>query len=819
MNMHSLKVRLTRAALAATALSAAAGCADKEFTGSKAALSPRIALQITATGLPVSQVAVSPLFLLTGAIYAVPSNSTDPGDKEMRILTFRWTRVVQGTQQITLPVDIAPCLADPSRLGSRDGCSLFVVAIVTPDSFDVARDTGYADPMMHAFDYAFPVGPFEVVAGRTPVIPPIDLSLSRFGIVNWQPDEALRLGGAVNPAGLPFAIGGIAPLTGVVSGAGAPTIVALSVGPAEASSTPMMQMPNYPQLQFFENGQWRRVTATSAASGTIFLDAAAFAANDVYIASTQGVYRYDGSSFSRAGGVTDSLWSMGGATVGTAKYVIAGGKNGTVWIGSNTTWQRYVLPVSALLDGACITGPSEAFVASSISGELYRFNGSSWLAVPGPANWTNVGKVDLQCPAPGQVYVDTWAGPLLKWSVSGWSQMPTTGIGAGRMLRVGAGPASELWGFGDSASTDRAYYRFNGSAWQEVGRTKFVQWASRPWVDPRGGAAYIIGNSGRLEKVTSSGVTLLSYQPTVRDAIMTSASSAFVVGGNLFLARWDGAKWTVDKPPAGIAPFRLLQGIWSDGPSNAWAVGTAGTILRYTGSAWTVVSDSSAPAVTASEHYNDVWGSASDVWIAGDAGITRCKTSGAGCAREYQAAGMYGIWGSSASNIFAVGSGGKIARFNGTAWSPMSSPTSRLLVRLSGTSASDVWAVGDSVLIHYDGAQWSDVKLSDNAGFMRSRSPAGFSQLFQIGLWARGPKEVYLGSEYGMIARWDGTEWRELLPGGVPRRRLIAITGAADGCGIALTEGHSGAAQPTLWRGIGPSGCLSAPMTPPSVWW
>ncbi|MDP1890121.1 MAG: hypothetical protein Q8K55_04450 [Gemmatimonadaceae bacterium] len=817
MTMTSLNARLARAALAATALTAVVGCADKEFTGSKAALSPRIALQITATGLPASQVAASPLFLLTGAFYTVPSNSTDRDDKEMRILTFRWTRVAQGTQQITLPVDIAPCLADRTRLGSKDGCSLYVVAIVTPDSFDVASDTGDADPMMHAFDYAFPVGPFEVVAGRTPVIPPIDLSLSRFGVVNWQQDEALRLGGAVNPSGLQFAIGGIATITGVASGAGAPTIIALTVGPADVNSTLMMQMPNYPQLQLFENGQWRRVTATTAASGTIFLDATAFAANDVYIASTQGVYRYDGSSFSRAGGVTDSLWSIGGATVGTNKYVIAGGKNGTVWIGSNTTWQRYVLPVSGQLDGACITGPSEAFVASSVSGESYRFNGSSWSSVPGPANLTNVGKVDLQCPAPGQAYVDTWAGPLLKWSVSGWSPMPTTGIGPGRMLRVGVGSASELWGVGDSASTDRAYYRFNGSVWQEVGRTRYVQWASRPWVDPRGGAAYIMGTLGRLEKMTSSGVTVLSYQPALRDAIMTSASSAFVVGGNLFLARWDGTKWTVDKPPAGTMPNRLLQGVWSDGPSNAWAVGALGTILRYNGSAWSVVSDSSKPVVSATEHYNGVWGSASDVWIAGDAGITRCKTT-AGCAREYQAAGMYGIWGSSASNIFAVGSGGKIVRFNGTAWSPMTSPTSRLLVRLSGSGASDVWAVGDSVLIHYDGTQWTDVKLSDHAGFMRSRSPSGFSLLFQIGLWARGPKEVYLGSEYGMIARWDGTEWREVLPGNIPRRRLIAITGASDGCALALTEGQSGAAQPTLWRGIGPNGCLSAPMTPPSVW-
>jgi hypothetical protein len=321
---------------------------------------------------------------------------------------------------------------------------------------------------------------------------------------------------------------------------------------------------------------------------------------------------------------------------------------------------------------------------------------------------------------------------------------------------------------------------------------------------------------GRLEKVTPSGFTVLSYQPALRDAIMTSPSSAFVVGWNNFLARWDGVKWTVDPLPSGVPSLRLLQSVWSDGPSNAWAVGSGSTILRYDGK-WNAVAESNKPVSSATEMYNGVWGVGSDVWIAGDNGITRCKAPAA-CTLEFQASGLYGIWGSSASNIFAVGNGGKILRYNGTSWSAMASPTSRLLVRLSGSSATDVWAVGDSVLIHYDGAKWQDVKLSDDPFFMRTRSPSPLQNLFQIGIWARGPKEVYLGSDYGVIARWDGQEWREVIRGEPYLRRVIAITGAPGGCALALTEGQSVLARPTLWRGVSPSGCLASPMTPPSVW-
>jgi len=216
--MARARAALTLVAFGAT-VACVSACADKELTPTRASLSPRLALQVTATGLLAHQVGSAPLYLLTGALYGVAEgNRPGDGDGDMRILAFNWTRVVQGTQQVTLPVDIAPCLADASRLGSKDGCSMYIVAIVTPDSFDVTRDSGDADPMMHAFDYAFPVGPFEVVPGRTPVIPPIDLSLSRFGVVNWQQDEALRLGGKVNPGNTGGMLGGLSPIAGAQIG-------------------------------------------------------------------------------------------------------------------------------------------------------------------------------------------------------------------------------------------------------------------------------------------------------------------------------------------------------------------------------------------------------------------------------------------------------------------------------------------------------------------------------------------------------------------------------------------------------------------------
>ena len=177
---------------------------------------------------------------------------------------------------------------------------------------------------------------------------------------------------------------------------------------------------------------------------------------------------------------------------------------------------------------------------------------------------------------------------------------------------------------------------------------------------------------------------------------------------------------------------------------------------------------------------------------------------------------LYGVWGSSRSNVIAVGAGGRITRYNGTSWSAMTSPTSRNLSRVAGSGPNDVWAVGDSVLIHFDGSQWTSFPVSGRGPWLVSRVPSPFQGLFQVGLWVRGPKEAYVGAENGTIARWDGAGWREMSHPDY-RRRVIGISGVGS-CVLAVTEGQSDLPSPTLWRGLGPSGCFSGPMTAPSTW-
>ena len=813
--MRALRSSSARAVLGAVVVMVAGtACADKAFTPEKAALNPRMKLQVST--ITAQQVAPTARYIWVAVAGIIPDGDT-------ALLSMANVPVTGGTQTITLDVDISRCLAANAAQG-RGGCSIIVGAVLRSDSITMkdSSDTG-TDPFMRAFDYVI-IGPFDVSSGRAPTIPPIDLSLSRFSVFDWEPDEALRLGAAHHAANLfNTPVGRV--LAGTASGTGNPVLYTVTRGfefttiPTSPGNQPI-QPQEYPALAIFANGTWRRVLATTAPAlgntGTAqgFMDVTAPAINDVYLAATSGLYKFDGTAFSRINGVTDTLYAVASApTAGGGRVVIAGGRAGIVWIGYGASWQQYSTGSSARFDGVCITGPSEAFASSSVSGAVYRFNGTSWTSVPTPST---ASKVDLQCPGPGQAYVTASGAGFYRWTAGGWAAIPATGLAPSRQVRMAAVSAAEIYAVGDSAITDRAFYRFDGTSWTEIGRRRFVQGPLRVWADPRGGAAYALSSFGRLEKITPSATTVLSYQPALRDVVMTASNSAFAVGWNLFLARWDGAKWTVDSPPAGTPSVRILQGVWSDGPNNAWAVGAGSTILRYNGSSWSVLSDINKPIATA-DGYNAVWGTGSDVWVAGEGTIMHCR-SATPCAVEASGGGaLYSIWGSSASNVFAVGASGRILRYNGTSWSQMTSPTGRNLARVAGSGPSDVWAVGDSVLVHFDGTQWTNFPMTEDLMRAASRVPSFQQSTFQLGLWVRGPREAYLGGDNGVILRWDGSEWQQTRDGFFFGRRVLSITGAA-GCAMALTEAQSDLPAPTMWRGVGTNGCLSSAMGAPTSW-
>src|SRR5262245_21016216 len=101
-----------------------------------------------------------------------------------------------------------------------------------------------------------------------------------------------------------------------------------------------------------------------------------------------------------------------------------------------------------------------------------------------------------------------------------------------------------------------------------------------------------------------------------------------------------------------------------------------------------------------------------------------------------------GIWGSSASDVFAATLSGDIARYDGTAWTILKTNAGSLQ-GIHGSSATDVWAVNsEGEIWHYNGTTWtSDIPPR--------RVPL-------IGVYALNASNVFVVGDGGSAFRYDG---------------------------------------------------------------
>ncbi len=159
-----------------------------------------------------------------------------------------------------------------------------------------------------------------------------------------------------------------------------------------------------------------------------------------------------------------------------------------------------------------------------------------------------------------------------------------------------------------------------------------------------------------------------------------------------------------------------LYGIWGASPTDVFACGEVGTVLRCNGVSWTPMGSNVTNA-------------------------------------------LYGIWGSATDNVFAVGQNGCVINFDGTSWNTMDSGTLRHLNAVWGSSSSDVYAVGNSgTVIHFDGSVWSD-----------NVSPVGVTNHLR-GVWGGSSSDVFVVGDGGLILHYDGVStWTTMASGSQPK--------------------------------------------------
>lgn len=288
-----------------------------------------------------------------------------------------------------------------------------------------------------------------------------------------------------------------------------------------------------------------------------------------------------------------------------------------------------------------------------------------------------------------------------------------------------------------------------------------------------------------------------------------SPSDVWAVGAGATVIHWDGAAWTrTPVPPALPNPLEVRNtffSVWGSGPDDVWIASTTSTIYRNTGSGWVhqkppfedgqerpvralwgdgpgrirVGADAfvyqevrdgveeylignQLTASTAGElrwqpeegtpAVLGYYGAPDDLWLVGDNQFfhewqrafvqNRRPLADGGFAwtqsEVHSLATLHAIWGSSADDIWAVGDQGAMRRLRAgrAGWEVVPPVTSEALRAIWGTSATNIWAVGDNgTILHFDGVAWTPSPAAFPVGKKRPRL---------TGIWGSGPDDVWI---------------------------------------------------------------------------
>jgi hypothetical protein len=208
-----------------------------------------------------------------------------------------------------------------------------------------------------------------------------------------------------------------------------------------------------------------------------------------------------------------------------------------------------------------------------------------------------------------------------------------------------------------------------------------------------------------------------------------------------FFSRWDGVMWTRVMPGALSAGLQALHGTNS---SNLWIVGGWGQIWQQNSAGQRLVSTGYA-----SDHHA-VWASGpDDIWVAARTGLyVRGDGKTWSFTREMADIGysLRGITGTSRSDVWAVGDGGTARRWNGTSWAKVDTGVTESLFGAWAAGPDDVWAVGtNGTVLRWNAGRWAD-----------ANAPTEWPLRAVHGT---GPRDVWVVGQLGTILHWNGTAW------------------------------------------------------------
>ena len=303
---------------------------------------------------------------------------------------------------------------------------------------------------------------------------------------------------------------------------------------------------------------------------------------------------------------------------------------------------------------------------------------------------------------------------------------------------------------------------------------------------------FAVGDQGTLlhGTGTSWGATDLGLVVSLRDVHGVAADDVYAVGYGGSVVHWDGASWSLEESPTTSS----LLGVWVEGDGDVVLVGQDGLVFegdRVRGFAqtaelalggelvdvWGTPDDALMIAVGAqgrifaradgtwsemqsptSQALESVWGtSATDIWAVGRSGLAVHWDGEAWTRVETPVTALIAaVWGDSESRYLAAGSGGTLLAWNGSAWLSVASGTKNNLRALESRDG-DVWTVGaQATILRFNGLGWGGTKVQGIPNADGGEDPIT-EELFAV--WMAARDDGWAVGENGRILHWDGTMW------------------------------------------------------------
>jgi uncharacterized protein YjdB len=493
------------------------------------------------------------------------------------------------------------------------------------------------------------------------------------------------------------------------------------------------------------------------------------------------ILHYDGSVWSAMNapeGGGDGVWGTSPRDV----FAVGGGPilryDGNSWSTMNNPTGESVADVWGF--------SSDDVYAVTWNATILHYDGSAWSTMDSPSS---LFLSSVWGSSPNDVYAVGFGGLILHYDGSGWST-----ISSGPDLSVDGvwgSSSGDVYAVGDGGAI--RYY--DGSTWSTVDSPVTLPLAF-VWASPNSDV-YAVGDSGTILRgirggsvvVTSAAGALTALGDTVRLAAQAEDAAGNPVGG-VSITSWnssDEAVATVDTTglvtavsngvatisatapggAAGSAEITIAQAAATVEVTPAGAtIATSGATQLFTATAWdstgNLIPGKTFTWSTLNTNVANIDPSTGIASPVGSGQVTVVAAADGAVGYGLLTVGvpvaepvnlwstmdtpvnvwLGDVWGTSSSDVFAVGGGGAILHFDGSAWTTMSNSDGGNLHAVWGTSSSNVYAAGGPIL-HYDGSDWSTMS-----------SPAGGE-----GVWGTSPIDVYAVSDPGWILHYDGTAW------------------------------------------------------------